>query len=302
MKVLLFHASHSLAAVTLVASAVTAIRAEGHSVGERFLPAFKAEPEPADKLVIALTPVEADRYKDRGLELVQTFGGKEAADKFVMIELPDNDDDLKDFDVQSIVDQVEGPATPTLLLEQAKAEAIRRGLEVTPETTLLDLERMLGLDISAATQAGDRITDQRNNLNLDDPRIGVRTSQIMPTVNGLSLERMNDEQLRAAAAELGLKVTSGMKRETIINKMTELYAKKVEAPEDSAPKSPTAGTDPLSKDLPSSETKLASLDGMDAEALKAQAEKESVDIGRMTSADSIRKAIEAKRQETAAHG
>lgn len=298
MKVLFFHAGHSTTAMMLAARAVKALRDEGHSAGERYLPAFKLEKEPADKVIIALTEEQADRYKDRGLEVVGIFG----KDAIVPIELPKENDELEDFDVQSIVAEIDGPPSMALSMEQAKAEAVERGLEVNAGTTRLELERMLGVDIHPASQEADRRTDQTNNQNLGEPRIGVRTSNVLPTVNGLDLARMNDEQLRATAANAGIKTTANMRRETIINKLTSTFAKTVGAPEPQADHTGTAATDPGSKELPSSETELPSLDGMDADELKAQAEKEGVDIGRKTSVDSIREAIQAHRDEVKAHG
>jgi len=297
MKVLFFHAGNSIAAMALAARVVSALREAGHSVGERSLPAFKSEKEPADKLVVALSEEQAYSFMERGTELVMVFG----EDAIIPVELPNDEKEFEDFDIDTIVDKLDGPTTGEMTMDQAKAEAIERGLEVRVDTTRLELERMLGVDIHAGSQEADRRSDQSNNQNTGEPRIGVRTSNILPTVNGLDLTRLNPEQLRAAAAQAGVKTTANMRPETIINKLTETFAAAVDAPAPAPDHSATAATDPTSTELPSSETELPSLDGMDAEALKAQAEKESVDIGRMTSADSIRKAIEAKRQETAAH-
>jgi hypothetical protein len=301
MKVLLFHAATTAIAAVAMTNVANKLREEGHSVGERFLPAFKVEKEPADRLLVCLTPVQADQYKDRGVELVAAFRVSKDNDILLRVSLPDTDEELADWDVSEATDMVDGPTAGVMDIDQAKAEAIERGLEVTPETTKLDLEHMLGLSISESVQAGDRRSDAVNNQNTGEPRIGVRTSRIMPSTNGVDLERLNDEQLRAAAAEIGLTVSPTMKNSTIINKMTAMYAKRLKAPEDSAPKSPTAATDPGSKELPSSEHDLPSLDGMDVDQLKAQAVLEGVDIGNKTAVNSIRSAIEDKRKSVKEH-
>lgn len=301
MKILLFHAATTAIAAVAMTNVANKLREDGHSVGERNLPAFKAEKEPADRLLVLLNPVEADQYKDRGLELVRTFRVSKDNDILLPVELPEDQDELKNWDISEATDMIDGPTAGVMNIDQAKAEAIERGLEVTAETTKLELESMLGLDISESAQVGDRRSDVVNNQSNDEPRIGVRTSRIMPSTNGVDLERLNDEQLAAAAADIGLTVSPTMKRSTIINKMTAMYAKKLKAPEDAAPKSPTAATDPTSKDLPSSEHDLPSLDGMDVDQLKAQATVESVDLGNKTSPASIRKAIEDKRATVTEH-
>jgi len=301
MKVLLFHAATSSVAALAMSQVASQLRENGHSVGERFLPAFKSEKEPADRLLVLLTPNQADQYKNRALELVQTFGVTQDSGVLLPVQLPDDDDGLKDWDPTEASDMVDGPTAGKMTIDQAKAEAIERGLEVTADTTKGQLEHMLGLSISDSIQADDRRTDQVNNLALDEPRIGVRTSRVMPSVNGLDLERLNDEQLAAAASDMGLTVSPTMKRSTIVNKMTAIYAKSIKAKEDSAPKSPTAATDPASHELPSTEHDLPPLDGMDVDQLRAQAQTEGVDLGNKTAEASIRKAIEDKRAEVKEH-
>jgi hypothetical protein len=301
----MFHAATSAIAVATMTNIARGLRGQGHTVGERFLPAFRMEKEPADKVMVLLSPNQASQYQNVGAELAVTFGffGNNDDDVAILVELPNDDQDLvENFDIDSVISKLEGEKPGKLGFEQAKAEAIERGLEVTADTTREQLEHMLGIDISSGIQADDRKTDEANNQNLGEQRIGLRTSNILPSVNGLDLVRMNDEQLRSAAAQLGLKVTANMKRDTIIGAIQKSFAKKVNAPEDAGAKTPTAATDPGSDKLPSSETEAPSLDGLDADALKIIAEKEGVDIGRMTSADSIRKAIEAKREEVKAHG
>ena len=305
MKVLMFHAATSAVAIATMTSIARGLRGQGHTVGERFLPSFRMEKEPADKVMILLSPRQASQYQNVASEVAVTFGffGNNDDDVAVLVELPDDDQDLvENFDVDSVVSQLEGEKPGKLGFEQAKAEAIERGLEVTVDTTREQLEHMLGIDISTGVQADDRKTDEVNNQNLGEQRIGIRTSNILPSVNGLDLVRMNDEQLRSAATQLGLKVSANMKRDTIVAAIQKSYAKKVGAPEEAGAKTPTAATDPASNTLPSSETDAPSLDGLDADALKVIAEKEGVDIGRKTSADSIREAIEAKREEVKAHG
>lgn len=301
MKVLLFYAGSTALATVAMAKVASQLRENGHSVGERFLPAFKAEKEPADRLLVCLTPVQADQYKDRGIELVSTFRVSDDNDILLRVELPETDEELEAWDPTEATDMIDGPTAGVMTLEQAKAEAIERGLEVTADTSKLDLEHMLGLSISESVQAGDRRSDAINNQGTAEPRIGVRTSRILPSINGVDLDRLNDEQLAAAAADLGLTVSPTMKRSTIVNKMTAMYAKRLKAPEDSAPKSATAATDPGSKELPSSEHDLPSLDGMDVDKLKAQAALEGVDIGNKTAEASIRKAIEDKRASVKEH-
>lgn len=297
MKVLMFHAATTAVAIATMTNIARGLRGQGHTVGERFLPAFRMEKEPTDKVMVLLSPNQARQYQNVGAELAVTFGffGNNDNDVAILVELPDDDQDLVEkFDVDSVIAKLEGEKPGKLGFEQAKAEAIERGLEVTADTTREQLEHMLGVDISSGLQADDRKTDEANNQNLGEQRIGLRTSNILPSVNGLDLVRMNDEQLHSAATQLGLKVSRNMKRETIVNAIQKSYANKVGAPEDAGVSTPLGGVDPNAE--------ASSLDGLDADALKEIAEKEGVDIGRMTSADSISKAIQAKRDEGKQNG
>jgi hypothetical protein len=290
MKVLIFHAATTALSAAMVTKAANELRNQGHSVGERNLPAFKSEGEPADLVMFVLSPQDADSFKDRGLEAIATFGGEEARDRFAQVELPDTDEELKDFDFQTIVKAVPTEDAGQITFEQAKAEAVLRGLEVTADTTKAEFEQMLGLSISDSVQAFDRRSDERNNFDGAERRIGVRTSNVLPTVNGVPISRLNAEQLRAAAADMGLKTTATMKDETIINKMTELFAKKVEARDGSIPLVGEVGGDGNSN----TPVDPATLEG---DALRKVADTEGVKHAKNASDETVRAAIVSARED-----
>ena len=177
-------------------------------------------------------------------------------------------------------------------MDQLRAEAIERGLEVRVDSTRAELEHALDIDHHPGPQEGDRLTDRANMEQMPVDRIGLRTSSVLPTTNGLDLDRMNDEQLATVAAQLGLKVPRGAKRQTVINKITQTFAEKVGAPEDSAPES--QATEP-SEDEPATEGKVgdtnADLEGKSAAQLTKIAEAEGIDIGRATAEDTLREKI-----------
>jgi hypothetical protein len=297
MKVLIFQAATSQAAIAAVTLGADRLRAAGHHVGLRNLTHFRRESEPAERVVVALTPVEAARLKTQGLELVQTFG----RDMIKLVELPEDPEELKSFDWADVVDDLDkdAPTANGMTLEQLKAEAVLRGIEVRPDSTAHELAHLLDIDQPVGAQEAERRFDrQAAEVTIGSARVGLRTSSILPTVNGLDIERMNDEQLAAAAAQMGIKAPRNVKRETLINKMTSLYAEAVGAPEGSSPKADPGGNPPFGEGegMRPFDDGLADLD---EDGLRAVAEAESIDLGRATSVDGLREKIVEARKESA---
>lgn len=281
MRVLIFQAAVSAIGIAAMTRFADEVRAAGHHGGLRSLPHFRREKEPADRIIVALSPAQAEQYKNLGAELVQIFND---TDRILPLQLPDDEKDLADFDFGSAVSGLddEGKAG-SLSMEQLRAEAIERGIEVTAATTREQLEHSLDLDGNVGAQAGDRVTDRANMEGVVEDRIGMRTSTILPSANGLDLERMNDEQLQATAAGLGIKVGKNVQRSTLINKITSTFAEKVGGPKDAAPKSPAESFDD-------------GLDGQSGDQLRAIAEAEGVDLGRTTTDEGmVAKIVEARR-------
>lgn len=287
MKVLIFQAAVAAQALAAMNRFAKELRDAGHQAGIRSLPHFRREKEPADRIFVALTPVEAQQFKALGAELVQTFVD---AEKFTPVQLPEDPEELAEFDFSSAISELEDDTAGFMTLDQVRAEAIERGLEVTAQSTREHLEHLIGIDIHAGRQAADRITDAEN-ANPDNTlrdRIGLRVSTVLPATNGMDLERMNDEQLLATAAQLGINVPKNVNRNTLINKMTKTFAKKVAAPEDSPVKSP-AETVEADHDLAA----------LDETGLKRVAEQEKVDLGRTSSKEGMVAKITEARQKKA---
>lgn len=291
MRVLIFQAATSAVAIAAMTRLSDEVRAAGHNGGLRNLDHFRREKEPADRILVALKPSEAARLKDRGAELLLTF---QDIDKITPIELPEDDEELADFDFADAVDDLDDEETGFMSMDQLRAECIERGLEIRADSTREELEHSLDIDIHPGAQAGDRVTDRENATGMREDRIGVRTSTVLPTANGLDLDRMNDEQLGGVAAALGIPAERGEKRETIVNRIMKGYAKKVRAPEDSPPRSRAQ--------QPSSDVTVnnSDLDIDNADELKAIAEKEKVELGDAESVEDIRAKITAAREATAA--
>jgi len=298
MRVLIFQAATSAVAIAAMTRFSDETRAAGHQVGLRSLQHFRREKEPADRILVALKPAEAAAFKQQGTELVATF---QDTDRIIPVQLPEDDEDLVDFDFSSAIGGLDD-AKAGMSMDQLKAEAIERGLEVRADSTREELEHSLDLDQHAGAQAGDRRTDR--DLMGDGTtggyvadRIGLRTSNVLPTVNGLDLDRMNDEQLGGVAAALGLTVPKNAKRQTIINKITDTFADKVDAP-NGAPKS--TAEQPSSDDEGSGETDAnADLADADEAALTKIAEDEEIDLGRATSVEGMKAKIVEARAEKA---
>lgn len=285
MRVLIFQAATSALAIAAMTRFSDKIRAAGYNGGLRSLPHFRREKEPADKIIVALKPSEAAQYKNLGAELVAVFND---TDRIIPLELPQDDEELVDFDFSDAIDKLDDAETGFMTMDQLRAEAIERGIEVRADSTREELEHSIGIDIHPGPQAGDRVTDRANAEGTAADRIGVRTSTVLPTANGLDLERMNDEQLQGVAAAVGVKVSRNASRSATINKIMATFANKVGAPENSAPKAPA-------EDFA---TDLAPL-GDDVDALKQIAEREDIDLGRATAADTIRdKIVEARKAKT----
>jgi hypothetical protein len=288
MRVLIFQAAASAISIAAMTRFADEVRAAGYNGGLRSLPAFRREKEPADRIIVALSPSQAEAYKNLGTELVATFND---TDRIIPVELPEEDEDLKDFDFASAISGLDDATAGFMTMDQLKAEAIERGLEVRADSTREELEHAIGIDIHPGPQAADRVTDRQNAEGTGADRIGLRTSTVLPTTNGLDLERMNDEQLQGVAAAVGVKVVRNASRAAVINKITKTFAEKTGAPADSSPQAPA-------EDF---ETDLAPL-GDDTEALKAIAEKEEIDLGRATAADTIREKIVEARKAKAEGG
>jgi len=290
MRVLIFQAATSAVAIAAMTRLADQVRGAGHSGGLRQLQAFRREKEPADQIIIALSPAEADRYKSLGAELVEVFND---TDRFIPLELPDDPNELKDFEFDSVMGQLKGDTTGFMTLEQLRAEAIERSIEVRADSTREELEHLLDLDQHAGRQAversGDRLAAEAGGMRAS--RIGVRTSDVLPSLNGLDLERMNDDQLQSVAGRLGLKVKRGAKRPDLINQITGFYADQLGVDPKAPPQSPASDYAGAADN--------SDLDDLDAEALTAKAEAEGVDIGRATAADTIREKIVTARAEKA---
>jgi hypothetical protein len=211
-------------------------------------------------------------------------------DRITGVKLPDDVEELEDFDFSDAIGELDDDTTDSMTLDQLKAEAIERGIEVRADSTRDELTHALDLDYHAGNQANERKTDRtlsREGGYAAD-RIGMRTSNVLPNANGLDLERMNTEQLKATAASLGLKTKRGAKRADMVNEITAEYAKRVGAP-NGAPKAPADSTEEFGADL----------EGLDADALKEIAEKEDIDVGRSTSVDGLTQKIIEGRQAKA---
>lgn len=313
MRVLIFQAATSALAIAAMTKFSDEVRAQGHAVGLRQLQHFRNEKEPADRIIVALTPQEAAIYKNLGVGLVQTFAD---TDRIIPVELPDQEDEdfeqkLQDFDFSDAIAELDDNTTGFMSLDKLKAEAIERGLEVRADSTREELEHALDLDQHPGRQAADRVTDRQTMDNGYQPdRIGFRTSAVLPTANGIDLDRLNDDQLAGVAAALGIEAKKGEKRAKLVNKITSTYAAKVDAPAEGFPKS--AAADP-SKNPPATEGKLAKTPGegednadlndLDEKGLQAIAEKEEVDLGRSTSVDGMKaKIVEARAEKAKANG
>ncbi|MBA3241354.1 MAG: hypothetical protein H0T60_09045 [Acidobacteria bacterium] len=287
MRVLIFQAAVSAVGIAALGRFADQVRAEGHQAGLRSLPHFRREKEPADVVVVALSPMQADQYKTLGAELVAIF---QDTDKIVPVQLPDDEKELEEFDFDSAVSGLDGPSIGYMTIESLRSEAIERGLEVTAATTREELEHAIGVDVPSGLQAGDRVTDRLNSAGAPEDRIGLRTSTVLPSVNGLDLERMNDEQLKATALNVGVTVSKNQDRATIINNITKTFAKKAAAPEGSGVKSPA-------------ETYDADLTGLDEDGLRAIAEREEIDLGRSTSIAGVTaKIVEARTAKATDNG
>ncbi len=281
MRVLIFQAAASAIGIAAMTKFADEVRAAGHHGGLRSLPHFRREKEPADRIIVALSPGQADQYKNLGAELVQVFND---TDRIIPLQLPDDEKDLADFDFSSAISGIDDEGkSGSLSMEQLRAEAIERAIEVTAATTREQLEHSLDLDGNVGAQAGDRVTDRTNMEGMVEDRIGMRTSTILPNANGLDLERMNDEQLAATAAGLGIKVGKNVNRSTVINKITSTFAEKVGAPKDAAPKAPAESFD-------------GGLAGLSGDQLRAVAEAEGIDLGRTTADEGmVGKIVDARR-------
>lgn len=292
MKVLIFQAAVSASAIAAMTRFADELRQEGHQAGVRSLPHFRREKEPADRIIVALTPTEAERYKTIGAELVQTFVDTEL---FTPLELPEDPKELDDFDFSDAIGNLDDDTTGYMTLDQLRAEALERGIEVTAQSTREELEHLLDIDYHPGRQASDRRTDTENNQTdgIARDRVGLRVSTVLPQANGMDLERMNDEQLAATAAQLGIKVPKGARRDTVINKITKVYATRVQAPQGSGVKSPA---DPnLTKDGDDDDVN-SDLEGKSEDELKQIAEDEEVDVGRATSVEGLTaKIVEARK-------
>jgi len=293
MKILVFAAAVTATQVAVIGRLVSGLREDGHSVGERSLPAFRLEKEPTDALVIALTQEQGQANRDRLLELAGTFGEDMT---YKAIELPSDPKELEEFDFENLIaDFSDDKGAGFISLEQAKAEAVARGLEVSSATTRAELEHMLGIDIHPGAQAGDRISDQQNNADGSERRIGLRTSTPLPTMNGMDITRLNDEQLRAHAVQSGLKVTAGMRRETIINKLMEKTAEFAGADFNKVPKAEDAeGDTGMGTDLDKLKTEL---EGLTNDELKTRAAADGVDLTGLTKKEDYVKAFLKQKTE-----
>ena len=306
MRVLIFQAAASTLAIAAMTRFGDEVRAQGHSVGLRQLQSFRREKEPADRILIALTPQEAARYKNLGTELVQTF---KDTDLIIPVELPDETDEdfnekLENFDFSDAIGELDENKTGYMSMDRLKAEAIERGLEVRADSTRDELEHSLGLDIHPAAQAFDRETDRKTMARgFPVDRTGFRTSDILPTANGIDLDRLNDEQLQGVAAALDVDVRRGAKRADIIDSITETFAKNVQAPAEGFPKSqakqPSDNPQPKDGKGGFEQPDLSDLEGKSAKQLQKIAEDEGVDVGRSTSVDGLTEKISQARVEKA---
>jgi hypothetical protein len=287
MKILVFQAAVSAAAIVAMTNVADQLRAEGHHVGLRSLPHFRNEDEPAEKVIVALTEGQARQYVNEGTALVAIFG----ADKIVPVALPDKDEELAELDWSDLAGELNGTHAAGMSLDELKAQAVLRGLEVRADSTAWELAHLLDIDQPVGGQEADRRFDRQSSEEggMNAAKIGMRTSNVMPTVNGLDLLRMNDEQLRAAAASLGLTVPASAKRSTIINKITKTFAEKVGPP---TPDKVDEDEDEASFD--------DGLAGLDEEGLRKVAETESIDLGRSTSVEGITAKIVEARKAAAA--
>lgn len=289
MKILVFAAAVTAAQVAAVGRLVTELREAGHTAGERSLPHFRLEREPADALLIAMNAEQGAIHKARLLELQPVFGDID----YFGVELPADDKELADFDFSNVIGRYDDKTGPGYIsIEQAKAEAVSRGLEVTSATTRDELERMLGIDIHPGSQAFDRRSDRENNADGSERRIGLQTSHPLPTTNGMDITRLNDEQLAAYAVQAGLKVTSGMRRNTILNKLMEKFGDLANVDPSKLPKAGDGEGD-NTFDEQGLRDELGKLSD---KKLKDRAAADGVDLGDATTSEQmIDKIVEAKK-------
>jgi hypothetical protein len=314
MKILVFAATTTAIQSLAIGRLVKGLREAGHSVGERSLPHFRLESEPADKIVFALTHDQAVAYHQNGVEVAQTFGGPDVdlGDLFVQLELTSDPAELEQETFEDFIDSfADDDVKGYISLETAKAQAIERGLEVTPSTTREEFEHMLGVDIHPGRQAADRVYGLKNDETGNERRIGFRTSSILPNANGLDLVRMNDEQLKATAAQLGLRVPTNVSRETLVNKITQTYNSKIGAEDIKGVQSPDGGTTSPGEGGGDGNGAAAGEGEGEADGdvvdinnpcttiptLKGVAEKEGVDLTGLTAKDDIVAAIAKARAD-----